>query len=161
MQKCHIFATFRTLYENSTLCKYYITYYYYGFTALCWTLTAFSVSWSYTQSVGLVGRGISMSQGRYLHTEQHKHRIKAYSTDSHVLSGIRSHDPSVRAGEDGSCLRPRGHCDRQITYYTTKGPAVTWKYMYTDGDYTFRLLTYICLAKASILYSDFYKNKIY
>jgi hypothetical protein len=28
-----------------------------------------------TQSVGLLGRGISLSQGRYLHTEQYKHRI--------------------------------------------------------------------------------------
>jgi hypothetical protein len=34
-----------------------------GFTALCWALAAFSVSWSYTQSVGLLGRGISPSQG--------------------------------------------------------------------------------------------------
>jgi hypothetical protein len=38
----------------------------------------FSVSWSYIQSVGLLGRGISQSQARYLHTEQHKHRIKAH-----------------------------------------------------------------------------------
>jgi hypothetical protein len=29
------------------------------------------------QSVGLLGRGISPSQGRYLHTGQHKHRINA------------------------------------------------------------------------------------
>jgi hypothetical protein len=29
----------------------------------------------YIQSVGLLGRGISPSQGRYLHTGQHKHRI--------------------------------------------------------------------------------------
>jgi hypothetical protein len=50
----------------------------YGSTALCWTLAAFSVSWSYTQSVGLLGRGISLSQGRYLHAQQHKHRINAY-----------------------------------------------------------------------------------
>jgi hypothetical protein len=28
-------------------------------------------------TVGLLGRGISPSQGRYLHTEQHKHRSKA------------------------------------------------------------------------------------
>jgi hypothetical protein len=32
---------------------------------------------SYTQSVGLLGRGISPSQRRYLHTEQHKYRINA------------------------------------------------------------------------------------
>jgi hypothetical protein len=31
--------------------------YYYGSTALCWALAAFSVSLSYTQSVGLLGRG--------------------------------------------------------------------------------------------------------
>jgi hypothetical protein len=30
------------------------------------------------------------------------------------LSGIRTHDPSVRASQDSSCLRPRGHCDRRI-----------------------------------------------
>jgi hypothetical protein len=38
-------------------------------------MAAFSVSLSFTQSVGLLGRGISPSQGRYLHTEQHEHRI--------------------------------------------------------------------------------------
>jgi hypothetical protein len=32
----------------------------------------------YTQSVGLLGQGISPSQGCYLHTEQHKHRITAH-----------------------------------------------------------------------------------
>jgi hypothetical protein len=42
----------------------------------------------------------------YLHTE-HKH-----TSDIQALSGIRTHDPSVRASEDTSCLRPRGHCDR-------------------------------------------------
>jgi hypothetical protein len=31
----------------------------------------------------------------------------------HALSGIRTHDPSVRASEDSSCLRQRGHWDRQ------------------------------------------------
>jgi hypothetical protein len=31
-------------------------------------------------------------------------------TDIHASSGIRTHDASVRAGEGGSCLRPRGHC---------------------------------------------------
>jgi hypothetical protein len=29
-------------------------YYYYGCTALCWALAAFLVSWSYTQSAGLL-----------------------------------------------------------------------------------------------------------
>jgi hypothetical protein len=49
--------------------------------------------------------GISQSQGHYLY----KHRI---NTNIHALSGIRTHDPSVRASEDSSCLRPHGHCDR-------------------------------------------------
>jgi hypothetical protein len=65
------------------------------------------------QSVGLIGRGISLSQGLYLHTGQYKHRIKAHNTDTNALSGIRTHDPSVRASEDSSCLRPRGHYERQ------------------------------------------------
>jgi hypothetical protein len=72
-----------------------------------WPLFLSSVSWFYTQSVGL-GRGNNPSQGRYLQTEQHKHRINAHNTDIHALSGIRTHDPSVRASEESSCLRPRG-----------------------------------------------------
>jgi hypothetical protein len=36
-----------------------------------------------------------------------------HKIDIHASNGIRIHDPFVRAGEDGSCLRPRGHCDRQ------------------------------------------------
>jgi hypothetical protein len=38
----------------------------------CWTLVAFSISESSTQSVGLLVQGINRSQGRYIHTEQHK-----------------------------------------------------------------------------------------
>jgi hypothetical protein len=30
----------------------------------------------------------------------------------YALNDIRTHDPSVRTNEDGSCLRPRGQCDR-------------------------------------------------
>jgi hypothetical protein len=90
----------------------YYYYYYYGCTSLCWALAAFSVSWSCTQSVGLLGRGISPSQGLYLYTEQHKHRTNAHNTDIYALSGIRTHDQSVRTSEDSSCLRPSGHCDR-------------------------------------------------
>jgi hypothetical protein len=43
------------------------------------------------------------------YTGQHKHRINA---NIHACSGIRIHDPSVQVGENISCLRPRGHCDR-------------------------------------------------
>jgi hypothetical protein len=60
----------------------------------------------HTQSVGLLGRGIRTSQGRYLHTEQHKHRLNAYTQTS-----------MPRVGEDGSCLRLPGHCYRQAAKY--------------------------------------------
>jgi hypothetical protein len=40
----------------------------------------------FTQTVELLGRVISPSQGRYLHTGQHKHRTNAH-TDIHALSG--------------------------------------------------------------------------
>jgi hypothetical protein len=40
----------------------------------------------------------------------------------HALNGIRTHDPSVRASEDSSCLRPRGHCDWQILLLVTTIP---------------------------------------
>jgi hypothetical protein len=33
-------------------------------------------------------------------------------THIHALSGIRTHDPSVLASEDCSCLRLHGHCDQ-------------------------------------------------
>jgi hypothetical protein len=69
----------------------------------------------FTQMVGLLGRVISPSQGRYPHIGQHKQSINAH-TDIHALSGIRTHDPSVRESEDSSCLRPRGHCDRLHTF---------------------------------------------
>jgi hypothetical protein len=54
---------------------------------------------------------ISPSEGRYLHTGQHKDRMNPY-TDIHDLSGIRTHDPSIRTSEDSSCVTPHGHCDR-------------------------------------------------
>jgi hypothetical protein len=88
-------------------------HHHHGFTALYLASVAFSVSWSCTQPVGHLGRGISPSQGRYLHTEQHKHRINAHNTDIHALSGIRTNDPSVRESEDSSCFRTLGHYDQR------------------------------------------------
>jgi hypothetical protein len=58
----------------------------------------------FTQTVGLLGRVIGPSQGRYLRTGQRIHKIKAH-TDIYALSGIRTQDPSVRASEDNSCGR--------------------------------------------------------
>jgi hypothetical protein len=64
----------------------------------------------FSQTVGLLGRVISPSQGLYLITGQYKHRIDGHKHPSLKWdSNPRSH---VRAGEDCSCLRPRGHCDR-------------------------------------------------
>jgi hypothetical protein len=42
-----------------------------------------------------------------------EHRINA---NMHASSGIRTRDSSVRAGEDNSCLRPRGHREPQARY---------------------------------------------
>jgi hypothetical protein len=50
---------------------------YLGLTAFM-DLGRFFSSLIYTQTVGLLGRWISPSQGRYLHTGQHKHRIKTH-----------------------------------------------------------------------------------
>jgi hypothetical protein len=49
----------------------YLTVYLsiYGSTSLCWALTAFSVSWSFTESVRLLATGISPSAKRTAQTE--------------------------------------------------------------------------------------------
>jgi hypothetical protein len=69
----------------------------YGSTAL---------SWSFSQSVGIVGQGISPSQGRYLRIGQHENRINVRRHPCFKL------DPNSRsecwAGED----RPRDHYER-------------------------------------------------
>jgi hypothetical protein len=89
-----------------------------GSTALC-TLAASSVS----QPFYTVGRTDSMDRGSAhrnaaTYTEQHKH-TKTH-TDIHALSRIRTHDPSVQANEDSSCLRPCGHCDLHLMPYKLK-----------------------------------------
>jgi hypothetical protein len=88
------------------------------------TWSLFPACCSYTQSVGLLGQGIIPSQRLYIHTEQHKRRIKAHFTDIHASTETRTHDPSVRASEVGSCLRPRGHCDRHDTWIVN--PKWSW-----------------------------------
>jgi hypothetical protein len=71
-------------------------------------LIQFRIHFSY--KVVLLVRVISPSQGRYLNTGQHKHRINKHT---HASVWIPTHNPSIRASEDSSCLRPRGYCDRQ------------------------------------------------
>jgi hypothetical protein len=71
---------------------------------------------NFSQTVGLLGRVSNPSQGRYLNTGQQKHRKNAHTPNIRALSGIRTHDPSVRASEDSSCFSPRGYCDRSQYY---------------------------------------------
>jgi hypothetical protein len=56
--------------------------------------------WLYTQSVGLLGRVISSSQGLYLNTGKHKHRLNAQTHTKHASlkwdSNLRSQHPSER-----------------------------------------------------------------
>jgi hypothetical protein len=65
----------------------------------------------FSQTVGLLGRVTSLSQGHYVNTGQHKQNKRIHTPNIHVLSGIRTHDPSVRASEDSSCITPRGDSD--------------------------------------------------
>jgi hypothetical protein len=51
----------------------------------------------YTQSVGILGRWNSLSQGLYLHTGENQENNRR---DIHSSSGIRTRYPSTRAGED-------------------------------------------------------------
>jgi hypothetical protein len=68
-------------------------------------LGRYSVSWSYTQTAGLLGRLINPFQGLYLNTGQHKQRINTYThthTKHSCLEWDSNHDHSVRAREDSS-----------------------------------------------------------
>jgi hypothetical protein len=65
------------------------------------------------QSVGLLGRVISSSQGLYLFTNTEKNtHTHTQTLNIHALSGIRTHDPGFRASEDSARLRPLSYRDR-------------------------------------------------
>jgi hypothetical protein len=66
---------------------------------------------SYRQSAGLLW-WVIRPVPRPLPTQNTNIFVEGTRTDIYACSGIRTHDPSVWAGEDISCLRPRGHCDR-------------------------------------------------
>jgi hypothetical protein len=69
------------------------------------------------QSVGLLGRVISSSQGLYLYINIEK---RTHTNTKHpCLDKIRTHDPGFRASEDSACLRPLGYRDRLCTYNFT------------------------------------------
>jgi hypothetical protein len=63
--------------------------------------------------VGLLGRGISPRQYLYLHSATQHRKTQIYI---HASSRIRTHDPSVRAVQDHTRLRQRGHWDQQQLY---------------------------------------------
>jgi hypothetical protein len=70
------------------------------------------------QSVGLLGRVISSSQGLSTCTQTQKN-AHTQTLHIHALSGILTHDPGFRASEDSACLRPLAYRDRHwglITY---------------------------------------------
>jgi hypothetical protein len=52
------------------------------------------------------------------HTTTQKQNKHIHTSNIHALSGIPTHEPSVRASEVSSCLRPRGYCDRQNPVYS-------------------------------------------
>jgi hypothetical protein len=79
--------------------------------------------------VGLLGWVISPSQGPCLHIGQHKRRLNAHR-DIHAVSGIWTHDHSVRMKEDRSCLRQHGHRDWRETY-TLDGKHIKWVFIHS------------------------------
>jgi hypothetical protein len=78
------------------------------------------------------------------------HRINADDTDIHASSGIRTHDRSVRAGEDDSCLRPLGHCERPSDVDIQK-----YGNLLNEGRARVKSFVYVCAA-IMILISLFY-----
>jgi hypothetical protein len=68
----------------------------------------------FSQMVGLLGRVISPSQGRYLHTGQHKHRINAYP-HKHPCFKWDSSPRSQRPSEWRQFMTDRGYYVRPFT----------------------------------------------
>jgi hypothetical protein len=72
----------------------------------------------FTQTVGLLGRVISQSQGLYLYTGQHKHRINAY-TNIHASVGF---EPTIPGSERAKTVHA---LDRSAT--VTGGKTLLWQ----------------------------------
>jgi hypothetical protein len=71
------------------------------------------------QSVGLLGRFISSSQGLYLYTNT-EDAHKSQALNIHAVSGIRTHGPGACASEVSSFLRPLGYRDQQRINYNVR-----------------------------------------
>jgi hypothetical protein len=66
----------------------------------------FSLAILFTQTVGLLARVISPSQGRYLCTRQHKHRINTYTHQTSMP--WMEFEPTITASERQTVLWPSG-----------------------------------------------------
>jgi hypothetical protein len=69
------------------------------------------------QLVGPLGRETSPTQGLYLHRTTQRRKMQTYI---HASRRIWTHDPSVRAAKDSTCLRPVGHWDRLLSVVWNK-----------------------------------------
>jgi hypothetical protein len=67
--------------------------------------------------VGLLGWRISPTQGLYLHKTT---QYRKTQTHIHALSKIQTHNPSIQAVKDSTCLRPHCHWDQHNTKYKTR-----------------------------------------
>jgi hypothetical protein len=56
------------------------------------------------------------------HRTTQTHNKHIHTPNIYTLCGTRTHDPSCRASEDSSCLRPLGYCDRHIYIFLSKWP---------------------------------------
>jgi hypothetical protein len=76
-----------------------------------------------------------------------KHRANT-NTEKHIyipniraLSGIRTHDHSVRASEDSSCFRPLGYSDRRTYHVSPEKRQVSFKILLLTNERSyFRVL---------------------
>jgi hypothetical protein len=60
-------------------------------------------------------------------------------TDIHTLSGIRTRDPTFRASEDTSYIRPHGHCDEQEWDFPSEN--IVYVYYIVNQDQFYSSLT--------------------
>jgi hypothetical protein len=103
------------------------------------------------QTVGRTPCAGDQPVARPLHTKD--------NTNIHASSGIRTHNPSVRAGENSSCLRQRGHCYRPLALYAS----LTNILFLTQGAYYFAPSTVCCksnIIRYAYIYVDASSNII-
>jgi hypothetical protein len=81
---------------------------------------------------------------------------KDADTHIHALSGIRTHDSTVRAVEDSTCLRPRGHWDWQHLAVHTVNISSIKKAEHQDKK-CFPVVLYVCKTWSLALREVYYK----